>query len=51
MTGYGDNRPYFRPIARWVGPRQILMLTAFEWRVVRTEDGYAQRCLVEQGSD
>ncbi len=52
MTGRGDpdasGRLYFRPIARWVGPKQIVMLTAFEWRVVRTEDGYVQRCLVEQ---
>ncbi len=48
MTGRGDYRPYFRPIARWVGPKQIVLLAAWEWRVVRTADGYAQRCLVEQ---
>jgi len=33
-TGHGDHRPYFTPIAEWVGPKQILMKADAEWRIV-----------------
>ena len=34
MTCRGESSPYARPIAEWIGPRQVKMLTCFEWKMI-----------------
>jgi len=36
MTGHGDSGPYFRPIARWVGPKQIVIFSDRVWRMANS---------------
>lgn len=56
MTKHGDYSPYFEPIAQWIGPRQIEMITTWEIKnldTVRREIGYGPKFktqqIVEQG--
>lgn len=39
MTGRGDFKPYFTPIAEWVGPRHIRILRVHAFRGLATKCG------------